>query len=586
MSMSYPSARHLAIGVILLSVVSNAQVALTTLGTSVTIDFTATVPGVNNGLFGAQAPLGSNAPTVGQLDLNAWNYFSDGSATSAAQNAANFPGAMPNGNGLGTAGNLTGGISAVDVIGHRALAIQPIATHWTSGSMTLRAINSTAGSMEQLAVSYDLCVYNDQDRANDVRFFYSLSAAQDSWVEVANAAVTSPEAMDVAPAWGVNTVSFTISGFSLNPGDVIYLRWVGNDVSGSGSRDEFAFTNIVLTPQAATGPNIITSVTGLPPFSQIAGAPSAANSFIVVGTNLTDDITITAPAPFQVSLDELSGYSSSIVVPQAGGSVLPTTVYAHLNSADPGTFSGSIELMSPGAGPALVGVSGTTTAATIATVYINEVMPHNVASGIHDENGESDDWFELFAQGTGSVDLSGWYVTNDALDLTKYQFPLGGSQAIVQANDYLVLWADDQSFQGDLHVNFTLDDAGGTILLVAPDGTSIADQITYGAVPADATFGHLSDGTGPLGQLAAPTPGASNTSIGIAENQEAAPLRGWPVPATTTLELDRPVSGVVMDVSGRTILVLRGERRIDTSKLRPGTYVLRTVDGARLRFTR
>lgn len=562
----------------------SAQVSLTSIGTPVTIDFTNTVAGVNNGLFAASAPLGSTSPTVGQLDFNGWNYFTDGTAANAAQSAANFPGVMPNGNGAGTAGSLTGGISAVDINGHRALAIQPIGTHWTSGSITLRAQNNSAGTMEQIALAYDVYVYNDQARANDVRFYYSLSAAQNSWVEVSSALVISPEAADVAPAWVQHHVSLTMSGFSMNPGDVIYLRWVGNDVSGADSRDEFAFTNIVLTPETVTGPNIITSVTGLPPFDQTVGTPSVAQSFVALGTNLTGDVTVQAPAPFEASLDEVNGYAASITIPQVSGVAGPATIYVRLNSSAAGNFNGAVQLTSAGAGNALVGVTGTATSATLPVVYINEVMPHNSNSGITDENGEGDDWIELYSPGSDAVDLSGWYITNDALNLTQYQFPLGGGQAVIVPGGFLLVWADDQSFQGDLHANFLLNDGGGTVLLVGPDGTTVVDQLTYGGVATNSTFGHVTDGTGALATLAAPTPGASNGSIGIPEIGSVKPLHGWPNPAASSLRLDRLVTGEVLDLSGRPVLRLRNEQVIDTRGLAPGNYVLRTADGARLRF--
>ncbi|HRH38512.1 MAG TPA: hypothetical protein PK760_09210, partial [Flavobacteriales bacterium] len=293
----------------LLSVtIARAQAPLNAIGSPTVIDFSTTVSGVNEGAFAAMNPSGSSTPADGQLDFDGWNYTTDAAFSTASQNAANFPGAMPAGNGVGIAGALTSGLSAVDINGNRALAIQPASNHWTAGSITLRAQNNTAGSMEQLDLSYTVHVFNDQGRSNEVRFFYSLTAAQNSWVEVAGGLVTSPEAADASPTWVANDRTFSISGFSINPGDVVYLRWVGNDVSGAGTRDEFALDDISLTPQVATGPLLISSETALQPFAQNQGTPSTEQGFVLFGANLTADALVTAPAPFEVSLTSGSGF--------------------------------------------------------------------------------------------------------------------------------------------------------------------------------------------------------------------------------------------------------------------------------------
>lgn len=583
--MMHRSALLFNLGLLLTSTPALAQASLDQLGVPVTIDLINTVPGVNNGLFDAQTPSGSTTPAPGQIDFNGWNWVNDVSPSAAAQGPANFPGALPNGNGLALAGALTGGISAVDINGARALAIQPTSGIWTSGNLTLRAINNTGAALGQIAFAYDLFVYNDQARSNDVRFYYSLSAAQDSWVEVLSAAVTSPADADATPAWVEQNISTTLSGFSMNPGDVIYLRWVGNDVSGSGTRDEFALTNIVLTPQAATGPNVVASTTGLPPFAQTVGTPSAAQSFVAFGSLLVGDVTITAPAPFEVSLNEASGYAASLVLAQANGIAGPATVYVRMNSAVPGPFNGLITLASVGAGGALVAVAGIASPASVPSIFINEVMAFN-GTTIADENGEFDDWFELYNPGAAPVDLAGWFVTDDAADLVKYQFPPAGTQAVVPANGFLLVWADNQAIQGDLHTNFSLSSTNGEILLlVAPDGITVVDSVSFGPQTVDVSYGRETDGGQPWILFALPTPGASNETSSIAEASVQEPLRAWPVPASGgELRLDRVVSGEVFGADGRLVLRVQRSSVVDVAALPSGSYTLRCADGARLVF--
>ncbi len=570
----------------LLSGLLQAQAPLNTFDVPVVIDFTNSVPGVNNGLFDAQAPIGSTSPGPGQLDFNGWNWVNDAAPSAAAQGPANFPGALPNGNGVGTAGSLVGGISAVDINGTRALAVQPTTGVWTSGNLTLRAVNNTGGALEQLAVDYTLFVYNDQARSSDVRFYYSLTAAQDSWVEVLTAAVTSAVDPDATPAWVASTISTTLSGFSMNPGDVIYLRWVGNDVGGSGTRDEFALGNIILTPEAATGPNVVTSITGLPPFSQLVGTPSAAQSFIAFGSLLVGDVSIAAPAPFQISLSEASGYTTNLTLPQTGGIAGPANIYVRMNSATPGPFNGLITLSSPGAGGALVSVAGIANPATVPPITINELMPLN-SSYIADPNGEFNDWFELYNPTNAAVDLGGWFVSDDPADLVKFQLTPGSPQVQISAEGFLLMWADDQVNQGDLHTNFTLNDAGGTLLLVAPDGTTIVDQLTYGTLAPNTSYGRELDGGTPLVVFTVPTPGSTNETSSITEMRTVPALRAWPVPVTGgELRFDRVVSGEVFAADGRQVLRAQRTAVLDVAALQPGTYTLRCIDGARVVFVK
>jgi len=73
------------------------------------------------------------------------------------------------------------------------------------------------------------------------------------------------------------------------------------------------------------------------------GSVSANGTFNVSGTYLTGNIIVTAPAGFEVSLSEGSGFSGSVTLTQASGIVAPTPVYVHLLSTNlVGEYSGVI----------------------------------------------------------------------------------------------------------------------------------------------------------------------------------------------------------------------------------------------------
>ncbi|MGB7329028.1 MAG: lamin tail domain-containing protein, partial [Rubripirellula sp.] len=65
-----------------------------------------------------------------------------------------------------------------------------------------------------------------------------------------------------------------------------------------------------------------------------------------------------------------------------------------------------------------------------------------------DEAGAFEDWIELYHPGTISVDLSGFYLTDDAEDPTQWQFPAGST---IEAGGYLIIWADNDADQGNDH---------------------------------------------------------------------------------------------------------------------------------------
>src|SRR2546421_7972399 len=94
----------------------------------------------------------------------------------------------------------------------------------------------------------------------------------------------------------------------------------------------------------------------------------------------------------------------------------------------------------------------------LANISINEIMAVNVA-GITDEDGAHSDWIELRNSSATPQTLSGFYLSDDPLNLNKWQFP----SVSVPANGYLLVWASDKNraISGSpLHTNFHLDRNG------------------------------------------------------------------------------------------------------------------------------
>jgi hypothetical protein len=128
---------------------------------------------------------------------------------------------------------------------------------------------------------------------------------------------------------------------------------------------------------------------------------------------------------------------------------------------------------------------------TSAEVVINELMPVN-SSTVADNYGEFDDWIELFNKSAGTIDLSGYYLSDNHKNPSKWQFPQG---TVITGKGYLIIWADGDSTEFGLHTNFKLSSSGEEAVLAKPDLTVI-DKITFPAPVLELSFSRVPNGTG------------------------------------------------------------------------------------------
>jgi pectin methylesterase-like acyl-CoA thioesterase len=114
------------------------------------------------------------------------------------------------------------------------------------------------------------------------------------------------------------------------------------------------------TASVVSTPTITVSGT-MGSFLQGLGAPSATQTFVLSGANLLDNITITPPAGYEVSVDNTNWYNSTspLMVTQTSGVVANTYITVRLNGTAAGAYSGNIVNTSTGAASVSVAVSGT-----------------------------------------------------------------------------------------------------------------------------------------------------------------------------------------------------------------------------------
>jgi len=186
-------------------------------------------------------------PASGQLDSDIFivTGFSDGSlAYGGSGNSGDFA------RGTSVGGETTGGIYAFEVSpGNFALGVQPSDPDFSPGTIELRLQNLTGTVIDLLDVDFEVLVLNNEGRSSAFAFSYSTNGT--TFIDVPSALVSSVAAAAQPPVWTSNPFSLTLASLGLADGSFLFLRWTGNDLGGSGSRDEFALDNIVITNPSA-----------------------------------------------------------------------------------------------------------------------------------------------------------------------------------------------------------------------------------------------------------------------------------------------------------------------------------------------
>lgn len=147
-------------------------------------------------------------------------------------------------------------------------------------------------------------------------------------------------------------------------------------------------------------------------------------------------------------------------------------------------------------------------------ITINEFSALNANVARDPADLDPDDWIELFNGGLETIDLGGFYITDNPGEPTKFQVPDNGQYRIAPGG-FFIIWADDETAQNipgriDLHVNFRLAGNAGFLGVYAPDGVTPVDLLAYGPQTADISIGRYGDGGYALQSMPRATPRAPN----------------------------------------------------------------------------
>jgi len=203
-------------------------------------------------------------------------------------------------------------------------------------------------------------------------------------------------------------------------------------------------------------------------------------------------------------------------------------------------------------------------------ITINEYSAANTGHFI-DAFGNDEDWFELYNNTGGNVDISNWYLSDKAGNVTKWQIPTGTS---VPGNGYLrVVCSGRAVLMGtELHTNFKLTQTKPEDIILSDASGALIDQITLQRHQENHSVGRLTDGSPSWGYFVSPTPGASNT--GALSNYATTPIFDIPpgyYSGSATVNLSSP------DPNVSIYYTLDGDEPTTASTLLTGPISLTTT---------
>jgi hypothetical protein len=191
----------------------------------------------------------------------------------------------------------------------------------------------------------------------------------------------TPGSISNNSTWSLKQNSLAISGSNSTAVTIRIYGYNGTGTASAGTAnwrmDDLSVT--VGTVGGSGGAVITVNSAGLSSFSTITGTASAAQSITVSGSNLTSDINITPPAPYEISSDGGANFTTgNVVLGQTGGTVGNTSIAIRISAAaTAGPANGSISLVS---GTASQSVALTGTVSPLVTVNPPQAFAANTFS--------------------------------------------------------------------------------------------------------------------------------------------------------------------------------------------------------------
>ena len=385
--------------------------------------------------------------------------------------------------------------------------------------------------------------------------------------------------------------------------------------SSNGATDSTLSISGIVSPENPE----FTVTANLDDFNYLAstGGPSPEDSFSVEGLFLQDDISITAPTNYEVSLTTATGFGSSVTItPDQSGTVASTDIFVRLaGSLSAGNYTGDITISSTGVADEIITVNGNSFAANTNSLVITGVFDAPLTGGTPKgiELYVINDIDDLSSFGVGSANNGGGtdgqeftfpadavsagtfiYVASEVDQFTAF-FGFAptynaGSVMSINGDDAIELFENGSVSDtfGDINTDgngeaweyldgwaYRNDDTG-------PEGaTFTSTNWTYsGANALDGESDNASAATPfPIGTYSSATASASNNTI-AGFNAYPNPVKGNSLTVTTSSTEAKTVN--IFNVLGRKVFSQRFSsmnKTMDISGISSGVYIMKVSEG-------
>lgn len=424
-------------------------------------------------------------------------------------------------------------------------------------------INVSTSSFSNIIIKWDHRHSNSSSNKAVLMYTLDVSVPQPVWIQAefyfANAGDT----------WFQREYNFSaVAAMNNNPNVAFRIvsdfadgsSYIASNPGSSYGGGTWRFDNVTISGTAA-GSALSVSTTSLTGFNYSHGSgPSSAQSYTLSGSNLAGagNISVTAPANYEVSLDSLS-YSALLQIPFSGGAIInqPVKIYVRLKAGlSVGTYNNEL-ITNSGGGAAAITVSCDGFVSPDFSIYpikMNEIYSRGTTS--------DPDWIEIYNTSPAPMDLTGYKIYDiggQGGTKPKKLFPNG---TIIPANGFYVIVTDDADPSG-----FGLSSNGEEVWLEDAAGTVI-DNVIFPAMDVTQSYGRLPDG-GTWQLLNNITKGFSNVPVGVDDDhpiiKDFILYQNYPNPFNpeTIIKYQIPTKSFVnlkiLDVLGREVASLVNE---------------------------
>ncbi len=181
-----------------------------------------------------------NEPSLGQLNSENWSILGMSAGDVVFGNCDTSSTDFRRGI---SGGNVTsGGVYSFLLGGNvQGLGIQATSSDFSPGSILFRVQNISGGTLKHLRIGYDLWMNNNAGRSTFWNMYSKIGNGDfEHQLEMSDSSFTTADNLGFI----LCEKTILLQNIMLEDMEYLYLKWESGDIAGSGSRDEFAISNI------------------------------------------------------------------------------------------------------------------------------------------------------------------------------------------------------------------------------------------------------------------------------------------------------------------------------------------------------